>query len=238
MAAAGVTPDTMRYYFPIRTELGSPFIIEELFQRLLQEQRTKLFAFLDTSAGNPRLASLRGQLFELAALERLAAGGTFRARRLTQGGGSVDGVDVTLPPMVSARFATAAALAHAGNRGKLMRPASKTYATVDAVLPARLGVANFTVSEIHNIVIDEPDGRGLGLAAVVAAQDWGAEGEVPFYWVVPDDVYEGFTVGGFIAAGPVRRLLTATEVGAHPLASRVVQYVLRIPPFERGGALK
>ena len=57
MAAAGVTPDTMRYYFPIRTELGSPFIIEELFQRLLQEQRTKLFAFLDTSAGNPRLAS-------------------------------------------------------------------------------------------------------------------------------------------------------------------------------------
>ena len=240
MMAADLTPDTLLHYLPIRTELGSPFIVEELYERL-HVQRTELFTFLDTSAGNPLIASLRGQVFELAALEQLTGGGVFRVRRLTQGERSGDDVDVRLPPMATARFDTAAALADAGNSGKLMRPVSKTYAAIDAVLPTRLGVVNFTVSKTHNIVIDgdKPD----GLAAVAAAQGWGAQGEIPFYWVVPDDVYENFKVGGFTAAaasqssavaGPARRLLNATEVAAHPLASRVVQYVLRIPRFQCG----
>ena len=267
--AADLTPATLQYYFPIKTELGSPFIIEELYQRLLHERRTELFAFLDSSTGNPRLASLRRQVFELAALERLAAGGVFHVRRLTRGSGRGEDIDVKLPSAVTARFDTAAALADVANRVKLMRPASKTYAAIDAVLPAHLGVANFTLSETHDVIIDsdEPD----GLAAVAAAQGWGTQGELPLYWVVPDDVYAHFEVGGFmavtraggsidaagvaagaapisaeaasaaaaaltssIAAGPVRRRrLKAAEVAVHPLASRVVQYALRIPPFQR-----
>ena len=170
--------------------------------------------------------------------------------------------------MATARFDTVAALADATNRDKLMRPKSKTCAAIDAVLPARLGVVNFTVSEMHDIVIDS--GKPDGLPEVAAAQGWGAQDEVPLYWVVPDDVFDNFKVGGFvamaraggtidaagvaaaaptsaeaaaaaaaastssIAAGPVRRRLKAAEVAAHPLASRVVQYVLRIP---RGGLL-
>ena len=87
---------------------------------------------------------------------------------------------------------------------------------------------------------------GGGLAAVVAARGWAATAEIPFYWVVPDDVYGNFVGGGFelseeeVAAagraGQHRKRLTEAETAAHPVASRVVQYVLRIPPFAgRGG---
>ena len=63
-------PRSLAYYSAVRTELGSAFIAEQVYDRLHAKHRDQLRAFLDTSAGNPLAATLRGGLFEREAPKR------------------------------------------------------------------------------------------------------------------------------------------------------------------------
>lgn len=236
---AAASPRSLAYYSTVRTELGSTFIAEQVYDRLHEKHRDQLRAFLDTSAGNPLAATLRGGHFEREAPVRLAQGGKFNIRRLPFGDAGSDGGAQTLDLAAAdlAKFTAVAELNGAGRRDKLMCPKSKMYGAIDAVFPddngVRRGVANFTVSTSHNIELDPATVPGL--EEVAAALDWRTD-PIPFYWVVPEDVYPNFKGGGFrMKVGAKRRLLTAAEAANHPLASRVQQYVLCMPRFVLSG---
>ena len=171
--------------------------------------------------------------FESEARKLLARGGTFDIRPLlleSAGSGAVTALELHAAPL--AHFADVKDLCDLGNRKKLMYPVSQNFAAVDIVLPDFQGVANFATGTTHDLVLDPA--RVRGLREVVASLRW-TTGVIPFYWIVPADRFAEFQGGPFRRG---RRALTPTEVAADPLASRVRQYVLRIPPFWPGGGGK
>jgi hypothetical protein len=175
---------------------------------------------------SPAAARLFGDLFELAALQALLAGGEFDCCELSEGGW--DGA-LALPPSKSSSFASAAelaglvrALSPATLDSTVFVPSSRNYTAVDAALGRGKALVNFTINTEHELKLHHAERVDEGAAPVADAL--GAP-EITFYWALPSARYDMVRRRRtpFPVTGLVRGALGAAE------RSRVKQYALRVP---------
>jgi hypothetical protein len=231
-------PSTAEFYSKVRSELASKYVANLVYSTAVRTKHMRVLDFLYGSAGSSTFAVLRGQLFEEEALARLSAGGQFDVRRLGAVANTSDSLEV-LDMAPSARIIFRALDSMDGDSLRtqiatrlgcdaspvLFEPESKSLCAIDAVLPGRL-LANATVSSKHKAIVLEGVQRP-GLIRVAELMQLSEE--IPFYWLVPSDVFDKLKVARpFSLSG---KPLSAAD---HPVARRVVQYALRVSLQELG----
>ena len=223
-------PNTADFYSKVRSELASKYVANLVYSTAVRTKHMRILDFLYGSSGSSTFAVLRGQLFEEEALARLSAGGQFEVRRLAaNSAGSLDVLDIapsartlfrtldgmdgdSLRSLISTRLGCEATPV-------LFEPQSKSLCAIDAILPGRL-LANATVSTKHKaIVLAGVQRPGL----IRVAELLQLEDEIPFYWLVPSDVFDNLKV-----ARPFSLSGKALSAAGHPVARRVVQYALHV----------
>jgi hypothetical protein len=223
-------PNTADFYSKVRSELASKYVANLVYSTAVRTKHMRILDFLYGSSGSSTFAVLRGQLFEEEALARLSAGGQFEVRRLAaNSAGSLDVLDIA--PSARTLFRTLDGMDDDSLRSListrlgceatpvLFEPESKSLCAIDAVLPGRL-LANATVSTKHKaIVLAGVQRPGL----IRVAELLQLEDEIPFYWLVPSDVFDNLKV-----ARPFSLSGKALSAAGHPVARRVVQYALHV----------
>ena len=219
-------PGDAASYFLASSELGSPYIKRLVFDAFEAKDLRRLDELLARVPTSPAAARLFGDLFELAALQALLAGGEFDCCELSEGG--KDGA-LALPPSKSSFFASAAelaglvrALSPATLDSTVFVPSSRNYTAVDAALGRGKALVNFTINTEHELKLHHAVRVDEGAAPVADAL--GAP-EITFYWALPSARYDMVRRRRtpFPITGLVRGALGAAE------RSRVKQYALRVP---------
>ena len=224
---AEADPRDPDFYRSARAELASAYVVRRLHERALEKDAQRLAYFLTNTDEHPAAAALRGNLFEAHALRLLSGGGVYEVRHLS--GPHAPIMVPPLPPAVERWFryvSEVGGLPPAERDALLLRPKSKGFAAIDAVLQGCV-FANTTYNVKHAIALVGKARRGL--TATLDAFGLGTEGTITFCWVVPHDVFSRFLVPApFTEAG---KQLSAMEVAGHRVAGRISQYVLCLPPF-------
>ena len=215
-------------------EFASKHVARMLLEWGTSQLRAEMVRVFAGAAGIPQLAVARRHVYEELALERLVQGGRFPVRRLTSGasgGGNEPTGFLELPPARRHTFSDVTVISEQLADGQL-EPASKSFCAIDAVLAGRLP-ANATTSKSHRLVLRAPSTKNeqagpsrqvkAGLAAVVEALGL-REGPIPFYWVVPPEVFDAWKRPQPMYSEGER--LTAMGIAADSIGCRVEQYVL------------
>ena len=218
------------YYLAARAELASQYVAGLLHTSLQRASEAELRRLLCDSSVIPSLGVLRGNLFEPEAVRQLSAGGRFLVRNLVDSSEK----EVDFSPAKVFHFRTLDELAaHAkANPSGLHLPRSKSFCAVDAILQGGK-LANMTVDLKHSIRLEGK--KQPGLIGVAASLGYGMDDErcrVPFYWVVPDNLYPEFVKGASFKGKDGLRI-----VGGEPFVKRVVQYVICIPLSGKQGGV-
>jgi len=225
-------PNAADFYSKVRSELASKYVAKLVYSTAVRTKHMRILDFLYGSSGSSTFAVLRGQLFEEEALARLSAGGQFEVCRLAAVANNADSLDVLdIAPSARTLFRTLDGMDGDSLRSListrlgceatpvLFEPESKSLCAIDAVLPGRL-LANATVSTKHKAIalagVQRP-----GLIRV--AELLQLEDEIPFYWLVPSDIFDKLKV-----ARPFSLSGKAISAAGHPVARRVVQYALHV----------
>ena len=223
---AFANPSNAASYSLASSELGSPYIKRLVFDAFQAEDLRRLDMLLARVPTSPAAAKLFGDLFEVAALQALLAGGEFDCCELSKGG--KDGM-LALPPSKASFFASAAELAGTVRSlspetldSTIFVPSSTNYTAVDAALGRGKALVNFTINTEHELKLHHATRVGEGAAPVADAL--GAP-DIAFYWALPPARYDVVRRhrAPFPVTGLVRGDLGATE------RSRVKQYALRVP---------
>ena len=226
-----VSPDMEAYYQRAGVELASYYVTQMLVERSSKESANQLENFVAESVGNESYAGTAGKLFEIVAMRKIAAGGSFQRRRVDNG--VLDRIEFPAVPQV---YFTTGGLGRCFDEngvGAWYSPVSSRYPAVDAVLAcvetgssARFPApANATISETHAVILRAVKSEE-GLASVVEALKFGAKDDIPFLWLVPSKIFTSFTPGSFYDEG---RKIKDDDVKGHSLAHRVVHYTVNIP---------
>jgi len=217
------------YFDAARTELASAYVVRRLHDEALESDALRLAFFLTSTSAHPSAAALRGNLFETHALQVLSLGGDFDVRYLSGPRAQGGATSLRLRPADQRWFfdvGEVGGLPRAQRDTLLLRPKSKGFAAIDAVLQDCV-FANTTINVEHTIPLVGKLRRGL--TATLDAFGLGVEGDITFCWVVPHDVFPRFLASAPLTEAGKR--LTAAEVATHAVARRISQCVLRMPPF-------
>lgn len=212
-------------------EPASDYVSDVVVKRLARQDEGKLRRFLVASAGDARVAGLRGFLWESYVHEKIAEGGEFRTRNLATG----DEGAVTLPPTSDTFEFTVWKEVEELEDGRYFRPVSGTKPAVDSGMqPDKLfqvtvadwkkgfsearamqsaGLKTAITSLKNGVLQDAAAGAGDQSGADGAGDQSGA---VKLYFVVPSDTFPHFK--RVRIAGP----------GSVAIMKAIVQYSLEI----------
>ena len=159
---------------------GSAYIRDRVAELLFLQQRQAMTDFLITSSSSPRLAGVRGELFESYAHRIISSGGSFMVRRLD------DGIEKTrkLKRCSGTHFVRSPSdLQDCPTRLHYCQPVVRNFPAVDAVmLPGSL--FQMTVSLTHPV-------KYAALKVVLDSMPDCSDYDL--YFVVPDDVFPAFS---------------------------------------------
>lgn len=220
---AGVSPHDPAYYRFHSRELASNYVTTALLRRKVDMLRDDMVRFVSAAAGEARLAATRGMVFEQLALERLSLGGRFKVRSLVDDADAAGEEWLDLPRAPRRSFQALSAVPPAAAPDEQLEPMSKSFCAIDVVL-AGLRPANVTVSAAHPVKLRGVHGGGLAEVASCL----GLLREIPFFWVVPPDVWSSLVrplpLHDVVAGRP--RALSAAQRAGDSVARRVRQYAL------------
>jgi len=181
---------------------GSRDIANRLVSKWRKENRFQLRGFVDASAGNERVASVRGTMFEILGHEILCRGGKFNRRALVPSPGKAAVENCDLGTINSGTFFfNALDKLKPLRAGSLQyaRPEAQNFACIDALMLGSMASASasfsspkvmlfqFTVSHDHKLLLS-------ALEDIDAALSTSATGTLyELYFVVPPDVFAAFT---------------------------------------------
>lgn len=217
-------PAEMRSYRLVRLELGSPYIIEGVYTALQAKSTSRLHELLSGDLeANPALSKLFGDLFELAALPLLSAGGSFPCFNLRE---RKDG-DVVLPACERIEFNKAAELGDFAAKlseeqlaKTVFVPRGGNYTGLDAVLPGRRPV-NFTINLQHDLKLQHAT-LTEGVVPALKALGLPTGSDIPFYWVLPRQRFDTACKGG------IKALIKGPDDVMAEFSARVVQFALLV----------
>ena len=217
-------PTEMRSYRLVRLELGSPYIIEGVYTALQKQSTSRLHELLSGDLeANPALSKLFGDLFELAALPLLSAGGSFSFFNLRDRKGGA----VVLPACERIDFNKAAELGDFATKlseeqlaKTVFVPRGGNYTGLDAVLPGRRPV-NFTINLQHDLKLQHAT-LTEGVVPALKALGLPTGSDIHFYWVLPRQRFDTACKGG------IKALIKGPDDVMAEFSARVVQFALLV----------
>ncbi len=230
----------LNFYDFSHGELASLHVNGLVYEQLRANEAENFFAFLRTSAATPALAALRGSQFEQFALGELAQGGSFKLKRLRRDGDPVLSGSLTACgsrlELARSSMHTFGTLADVSlGAPAVWKPMSKNFCAIDGVVVCAAGrvlALNATVSVAHPLLLTSKLG-GLDVVATTLAFP---EGEIPFLWLVPEDIFDEMN-----APSPLKvdnKVLKPAELRSHIVGKRVVQYAVCVPTPGPGGSAR
>lgn len=190
--AAPLSPMDLAFYQPSHSELASRQVAEFVYRRLDAIATQQLHAILARPPSEGILSLFFGELYEPAALAVLAKGGKFS--RLDVQTGTED-TSFELPKASKTQYVDKmdqleAEFAQDGNQ--LLVPRSKSFTTIDAVLPGGL-LTNVKINLKHVVKLrgrGKRQAEGLLPAAAALGIDPAGTGPIDLYWAMPDERYQ------------------------------------------------
>jgi hypothetical protein len=161
-----------------RVEWASGYVRDQVIAQACSRESLAVRIFVKSAGGINEVASLRGNLFEPLCHQLVAKGGQFLVRKLSSG---TEGVPLRMTPCVERRFFTDWKTVSESGEGVYLRPASKSFAAVDAIKQPDI-LLQMTVAHDHPI-----NAKGLCDAVQALKSD-----KVKLMFVVPDDQFERY----------------------------------------------
>lgn len=144
-----------------------------------EEGKRKMRDLLSSCAGDPRVASFCGQIFEPYAIELLEKGGDFTCRKLVHGNAKIKPPETKLSIFPSNKIVVDQVRPNQ-TINQVHVPKKSNYPAIDAWIPG-IGAFQITVGKKHNI----KDGVRIDLAMI--------GGPERLYWLLPPLYFDSFT---------------------------------------------
>jgi hypothetical protein len=135
---------------------ASPTAVEIIVREKRIRSKCEIRELLESSEGNPLIASLCGYIFEPYAIELLEKGGPFKCRELVRGNTNPKPAETELEIPKSEKKIVKEVLSNQA-LNQLYVPSTKNYTAIDAWIPG-IGAFQMTVGKNHdikNVAIDD-----------------------------------------------------------------------------------
>jgi hypothetical protein len=189
-----VRPSLLDSYCLDRIELGSIYIRDAVAKALKERGTHRLLSIMAASFDQtPTYTKLFADVYEELALAKLEAGGKFRHFNLTTG---KDAGEMEIPAASGRALFKSAAdipailapLDDIGRKALLLKPTTKNYASLDAVIQGGYPV-NVTLDLSHDLKLEHATLKE-GLLPVMDALEHPSGQPIHFFWVLPRSRYE------------------------------------------------
>ena len=236
---------TFEYYKLEKVVFASDRVASIVYKKFQNQRHEQLLALIDGAGVTPGLSGIRGALFEKEALSQISKGGLFKVKKLLSSNKMQLESTIEIPSNSQiSMFTNFDDLQKQMNHGQWdnmthLRPSSNNWCAMDVILPGGL-MANATVNRDHELILKSGIGSknpgALSIARLIADANSNAnktkqkssqKDEIPFYWLVPSDVYMD-QFDRFKIQTHVNNSGTELTDDEKQIERRIVQYMLHI----------
>lgn len=185
-----VDPDASPPFSSVTTRFASGYVERKFTQRVAQVEIRDVWSLVSATAGEPRVAAVRGSAFEALAMRLLRMGGQFRVRRLSDS----QEFKLHVPALEEKSIGSTSDVAQHGTPTSLLRPKNPNFPVVDA-FASGLRLAGDSPPKLSSVVglqMTVSDRHPIVRASFNKHLDGLSSSTLDLFYVVPSEVFEQF----------------------------------------------